>query len=283
MPARRRRPRRRGLRRQHGRGCATIKAKFDPDNLFRVNHNIPPASARPRGGVSLGPPPRAGVPLPATARHHRGHDRASRSPSPEPRSTARASGALWWPEERLLCVADLHLCKSERLARRGGTLLPPYETAETLDRLAAEIAALAPARVVCLGDSFDDCAAGAALAPADAARLTALMAGRDWIWLAGNHDPGPLALGGRHLAELAPRPPRLPPRRPARDAAPGEVSGHYHPKLRLPVRGGGVTRPCFLADAARLILPAFGAYTGGLHADHPTLARPPRPRRRAPS
>jgi DNA ligase-associated metallophosphoesterase len=186
--------------------------------------------------------------------------------------TARPSGALWWPAERLLCVADLHLCKSERTARRGGPLLPPYETAETLDRLAAEVAALAPATVVCLGDSFDDCAAGAALAPADAARLLALSAGRDWIWIAGNHDPAPLALPGRHLAELRAGPlafrhAALP------DAAPGEVSGHYHPKLRLPVRGGAVTRPCFLADAARLILPAFGAFTGGLFASAPPLAR----------
>jgi DNA ligase-associated metallophosphoesterase len=186
--------------------------------------------------------------------------------------TARPSGAIWWPAERLLCVADLHLCKSERTARRGGPLLPPYETAETLDRLAAEIAALAPATVVCLGDSFDDCAAGAALAPADAARLLALSAGRDWIWIAGNHDPAPLALPGRHLAELRAGP--LAFRHAASpDAAPGEVSGHFHPKLRLPVRGGAVTRPCFLADAARLILPAFGAYTGGLFASAPPLAR----------
>ena len=87
------------------------------------------------------------------------------------RLEAPASGALWWPAGRLLCVADLHLGRSERLARRGGALLPPYETAATLDRLAAEIAALAPARVVCLGDSFDDCAAGAALADRDADRL----------------------------------------------------------------------------------------------------------------
>jgi DNA ligase-associated metallophosphoesterase len=185
---------------------------------------------------------------------------------------ARATGALWWPAERLLCVADLHLCRSERLARRGGALLPPYETTETLDRLAAEIARLTPARVVCLGDSFDDCAAGTALAPADAQRLTALMAGRDWIWIAGNHDPAPLALGGRHLAEL-----RLGPLafRHAADPAPepGEVSGHYHPKLRLPVRGSAVTRPCFLFDSRRLILPAFGAYTGGLRTDNPALRR----------
>jgi uncharacterized protein len=185
--------------------------------------------------------------------------------------TARASGALWWAAERLLCVADLHLGRSERLARRGGALLPPYETAETLDRLAAEIAAWAPVCVVCLGDSFDDIACGGALDPGDAARLQSLMAGRDWVWVAGNHDPGPLRLGGRHLAELHRG--TLAFRHAAvAGAAPGEVSGHYHPKLRLPLGGRGVTRACFLADATRLILPAFGAYTGGLRADEPALA-----------
>ena len=185
--------------------------------------------------------------------------------------TARASGALWWPAERLLCVADLHFGKSERIARRGGALLPPYETSETLDRLAAEIDRLAPAIVVCLGDSFDDLEAGAALAGPDAARLTALAAGRDWVWIAGNHDPAPLALPGRHLAEF--RLGQLAFRHVAEaDAAPGEVSGHYHPKFRLPVGGRAVTRACFLHDARRLILPAFGAFTGGLNADHPALA-----------
>jgi DNA ligase-associated metallophosphoesterase len=187
------------------------------------------------------------------------------------RLAARGSGALWWEAERLLCVADLHLGKSERLARRGGALLPPYETAATLDRLGDEIARLAPARVVCLGDSFDDGDCAAALDTGDAARLTALIAGRDWVWIAGNHDPGPLAIGGRHLAEL-----RLGPlvfRHEAGQAgAAGEVSGHFHPKFRLAARGRGITRPCFLADARRLILPAFGAYTGGLWADHPALA-----------
>jgi len=196
------------------------------------------------------------------------------------RLTARASGALWWQAERLLCVADLHLCRSARLARRGGALLPPYETSETLDRLGDEIAALAPETVVCLGDSFDDCAAGEALAAADAARLGALMAGRDWVWIAGNHDPAPLPLGGRHADALAIGP--LAFRHAARAGAPaGEVSGHYHPKLRLPVRGGGVTRRCFLADDVRLILPAFGAYTGGLDARNAALAALLRPEARA--
>lgn len=185
--------------------------------------------------------------------------------------TARPGGALWWPGERVLCVADLHFGKSERLARRGGALLPPYETTETLDRLATEIERLAPTTVICLGDSFDDLAAGAALAEADAARLTALAAGRDWVWIAGNHDPGPLALPGRHLAELRRGP--LTFRHAAKsDSPPGEVSGHYHPKFRLPVGGRAVTRACFLHDARRLILPAFGAFTGGLRADSPALA-----------
>jgi hypothetical protein len=183
---------------------------------------------------------------------------------------ALASGALWWPEERLLCVADLHLGRSERLARRGGALLPPYETAETLDRLAAEIDRRAPATVVCLGDSFDDLGAAEALAEPDAGRLTALAAGRDWVWIAGNHDPGPLALPGRHLAEL-----RLGPlvfrHAAAAGAPPGEVSGHYHPKMRLAAAGRAIVRACFLHDARRAILPAYGAYTGGLSADHPAL------------
>ncbi len=183
---------------------------------------------------------------------------------------ACASGALWWPERRLLCVSDLHLGKSERLARRGGPLLPPYETAETLDRLAAEIARRRPAEVVCLGDSFDDDAGAGSLDDADRGRLQALMAGREWIWIAGNHDPAPIALGGRHLAELD-LAPLVFRHSAAPAAAAGEVSGHYHPKLRLVARGRAVIRPCFLLDDRRLILPAFGAYTGGLQADHPAV------------
>lgn len=184
---------------------------------------------------------------------------------------ARASGALWWPAKRLLCVADLHLGRSERLARRGGTLLPPYEIAATLDRLAAEIAALAPRIVVCLGDSFDDTDAGAALDATDADRLTTLSAGREWVWIAGNHDPAPLSMPGTHRAELRHGPLVF---RHIAVAGPerGEVSGHYHPKHRLATRGRAVTRACFLHDARRVILPAFGAYTGGLRSDHPALA-----------
>lgn len=184
--------------------------------------------------------------------------------------TACASGALWWPSERLLCVADLHLGKSERMAQRGGALLPPYETAETLERLDAEITRRDPACVVCLGDSFDDDDCAGAIPEAGALRLRALMAPRDWVWIAGNHDPAPMVLGGRHAVELAHGP--LTFRHIAiRKARAGEISGHYHPKTRVPLRGRDLARPCFLRDAVRVILPAFGAYTGGLWTDHPAL------------
>ena len=184
---------------------------------------------------------------------------------------ARSSGALWWAAERLLCVADLHLGRSERLARRGGALLPPYETAETLDRLAGEIAALAPARVVCLGDSFDDCAAARRSAAAEAARLTALMAGRDWIWIAGNHDPGPLRARRPAPRRAAARRADLPPRRgpgPRRARSPATATRSSGCRCAAAVSPA----PASSLDAARLILPAFGAYTGGLRANHPTLA-----------
>lgn len=179
------------------------------------------------------------------------------------RLVARASGALWWPAQDLICVADLHLGKSERMARRGGTLLPPYETAETLARLQAEVEAVGAKTVVCLGDSFDDTAAGAALGTDDRALLTSLMSGRSWVWVAGNHDPGAapeVRVGGvvfRHAAIF--------------DAEAGEVSGHYHPKVRMLVRGRAISRRCFITDGQRMILPAFGVFTGGLDADSPPL------------
>lgn len=176
------------------------------------------------------------------------------------RLRAFPSGALFWPEENLLCVSDLHLGKSERLARRGGALLPPYETRETLARLDADLAATGAVRVVCLGDSFDDSGVAEALAEEETLWLLRMMAGRDWTWIAGNHDPAPLTLGGEHRAEL-----RLGPltfRHIAEPPATGEVSGHYHPKASL----AGQSRPCFLIDAARIILPAYGTYTGGLRS-----------------
>lgn len=184
---------------------------------------------------------------------------------------ALPSGALWWPEAQLLVVSDLHLGKSERLARREGTLLPPYEVAETLDRLTRDLDLTEAAAVICLGDSFDDRAAAEALSDSHLDWIARLQAGRRWTWIEGNHDPGPLALSGSHRAEHIIRP--LTFRHIALPgAATGEVSGHYHPKCRVTLRGGRcVTRPCFLVDRTRLILPAYGAYTGGLHCDAPVV------------
>ncbi|MBK1636946.1 ligase-associated DNA damage response endonuclease PdeM [Rhodovulum adriaticum] len=187
------------------------------------------------------------------------------------RVTALPSGGLWWADARLLAVSDLHLGKSERMARRGGALLPPYDTAETLSRLEDDIAATAPATVICLGDSFDDDTAARALPDWAATRLTALMAGRRWIWITGNHDPGPTGLAGTHLAEAREGP--LTFRHIADPDAPlpGEVSGHYHPKTCLTLRGRRITRRCLLTDGQRAILPAYGAYTGGLACTAPVL------------
>lgn len=179
---------------------------------------------------------------------------------------ALASGALYWPAQDLLCVSDLHLGKSERLARRGGTLLPPYETRETLTRLDGVLAATGARHVVCLGDSFDDGAAGGGLEEDDRLRLCALMAGRSWTWIAGNHDPAPMVPGGTHLSEFSTA--GLTFRHIALPGKTGEVSGHFHPKARV----AGRSRPCFLIDAARVILPAFGCYTGGLRTADPALA-----------
>lgn len=189
--------------------------------------------------------------------------------------SARASGALWWPDRRLLVASDLHLGKSDRIARRTGAFLPPYETRDTLNRLQAEIDALSPATVLCLGDSFDDLQAAAHLDADDKSQLARLMAGRRWIWAEGNHDPGPVDLGGTHLAELAEPP--LVFRHIAQPGARAEVSGHYHPKARLVVGRHSIARPCFLVDEDRVILPAFGTFTGGLYCSSEPLKSLMRP------
>lgn len=173
--------------------------------------------------------------------------------------TLLPSGALLWTSRELLAVADLHLGKSERIARRSGTLLPPYDAEETLARLAVDVDAFRPKIVLCLGDSFDDLAAADALSETIRTKVLQLQESRKWIWLEGNHDPGPADLGGSHLNEI-----RLSPfvfRHIAENGAdPGEISGHFHPKARI----RGTSRPCFMVDEARLILPAYGCYTGGL-------------------
>lgn len=184
---------------------------------------------------------------------------------------ADISGALHLREARMLVVADLHLEKSSSFARRG-MLLPPYDTGMTLARLAAVVARLAPRIVVALGDSFHDVAAHERLRGHDRAALAAMMAGRDWIWIAGNHDPGaPAGLGGDAVAELAFGALTLR-HEPRRGAAAGEIAGHLHPCARVRGPSGSARARCFVTCGARLVLPAFGALAGGLDLDHPAFA-----------
>lgn len=182
---------------------------------------------------------------------------------------ALGSGALFWPGESLLVVSDLHLGKSERRARLGEAPLPPYETRDTLDRLERDLRATKPATIICLGDSFDDNQAAAALPETEKLRTSALQAGRQWIWIEGNHDPGPVDLGGSHRADASLG--GLTFRHIASPEGKAEISGHYHPKLTLPTRGRTISRPAFLMDDRRLIMPAYGTYTGGLRSSDTTL------------
>jgi DNA ligase-associated metallophosphoesterase len=175
---------------------------------------------------------------------------------------ADPDGALYWPEQGLLAVADLHLEKGSSYAARG-QFLPPYDTAATLARLVRLIARYAPRCVVALGDSFHDGGGPARLAGSDRESIGAMQHGREWIWITGNHDPEPadgiggvfepaLAIGAltfRHLPS----------------GADGEVAGHLHPVARVSHRGRAVSRRCFAADERRMVMPAFGAFTGGLN------------------
>ncbi|TPG16723.1 ligase-associated DNA damage response endonuclease PdeM [Sphingomonas koreensis] len=185
---------------------------------------------------------------------------------------ALPQGALFWPARRALLVADLHLEKASWFAR-GGQMLPPYDSIATLADLSALAAATAPAEIWCLGDSFHDVGGCDRLPPQARAMLLALTAAHRWVWITGNHDPEVVdRCGGavmreaqvdglvlRHEADPAERRP--------------ELSGHFHPKLRITVRGRRVARRCFVATDRKLVLPAFGALTGGLDADHPEIVR----------
>ncbi|HHS89033.1 MAG TPA: ligase-associated DNA damage response endonuclease PdeM [Rhodobacteraceae bacterium] len=184
---------------------------------------------------------------------------------------ACASGVLWIADRQTLVVSDLHLGKSGRVVRRGGPMLPPVETRDTLARLETEIERTGARTVVCLGDSFDDLEAGRQLPEDEGQWLGRLQAGREWIWIEGNHDPGPFDLGGSHLRECQIGPLTL--RHIALAGDTGEISGHYHPKFILKSHGSHISRPCFLYDAARLILPAFGAFTGGMNCHEPELRK----------
>ncbi len=192
------------------------------------------------------------------------------------RLTADPSGALLWAQRRTLVVADLHFEKGSAFAKRG-LLLPPYDTRATLDRLEALLARHRPARVVCLGDSFHDGEAGERLASGDRAKLARLAGTCDWVWIEGNHDPEPPNdLGGRIEAELIDPPLVFRHRAKARGArtrgAAGEVSGHWHPKAAVHLPPKRISAPCFVSDGRRLVLPAFGAYTGGLNVLDPAVS-----------
>lgn len=194
------------------------------------------------------------------------------------------AGAVVDPATRTLAVADLHLEKGSAFAA-GGRLLPPYDTAATLAALHRLLRHYRPRTVVCLGDSFHDGGGPDRLAARDRTLLARLVGAHDWVWVAGNHDPAlPDSLGGQHVAEW--RAGGLVYRHDASDAGAagvpaGEISGHFHPKASVSTRGRRVTRRCFVSDGQRLILPAFGAYTGGLNALDPAIAGLLRPGFRA--
>jgi DNA ligase-associated metallophosphoesterase len=174
-------------------------------------------------------------------------------------------GALLWPEERLLIAADLHFEKGSSFAGSAARLLPPYDSAQTMLRLERLVERYRPLRVVALGDSFHDRAGANRLDAGVASRIRRLSELTDWIWIQGNHDPKPpLHLGGRGVAELALGPLTFRHDAIETDEAGGEVIGHYHPVATIATRGRSFRRRCFVIGARRLLLPAFGAYAGGL-------------------
>jgi hypothetical protein len=184
---------------------------------------------------------------------------------------ADPAGVIYWPEQGLLAVADLHLEKGSSFAARG-VLLPPYDTAATLARLAALIAYYTPRVVVSLGDSFHDGRGPDRLADTDRATLLNLQRGRDWVWITGNHDPEPAdGIGGRFLSTL--KVDAVTFRHQPEEGACGEIAGHLHPVARVTRRGRAVSRRCFAADGVRLVMPAFGAYAGGLNVRDRAFAR----------
>ena len=177
---------------------------------------------------------------------------------------ADCAGAIYWPDEKLLVVADLHLEKGSSFAARG-VLLPPYDTATTLARLARLIERYSPSLVIALGDSFHDHGGPARMDDISRVSLKALQRGRDWVWIAGNHDPDPADnIGGRFadavgLGALTFR------HEPSAKMCDGEIVGHLHPLARVAQRGRAVSRRCFAGNGRRLVMPAFGAYAGGLN------------------
>jgi len=183
---------------------------------------------------------------------------------------ATASGALFWPAQNALLVADLHLEKASWFARLG-QFLPPYDSHATLTALSSEAERSGAARLYCLGDSFHD-AFGCERLPANArSLLTDLTSRLDWTWIVGNHDPGFEDHCGGRIADEAEVGGIILRHEAVRGDIRPEISGHFHPKLRLHLKGRQVSRRCFVLSAKKLIMPAFGALTGGLDAHHPEI------------
>jgi DNA ligase-associated metallophosphoesterase len=186
--------------------------------------------------------------------------------------SALREGALYWPARRALLVADLHFEKASWFAK-GGQMLPPYDSLATLTELTQLVERTQPRELWCLGDSFHD-SFGCERLPAEACSMLTALTGRlEWHWITGNHDAHQVDhCGGTILEEAEIEGLIL-----RHEARPGELrpelSGHFHPKLRVNVRGRQIARRCFVATATKLILPAFGALTGGLDADHPEIVR----------
>ena len=182
------------------------------------------------------------------------------------------SGAVFWPARNMLILADLHLEKGSAAAGRG-RLIPPYDSRTTLDRIAVLLRRYTPSHLLALGDSFHDAEGAARLQPADQARLASMAQSITFIWVLGNHDPRlPDSMPGEIAASWSDGPLNF---RHEADASRGdaEICGHHHPKATVPVRGASVTRPCFVTDGhRRLMLPAFGAYTGGLDIGSAAIA-----------
>ena len=183
---------------------------------------------------------------------------------------ATADGALFWPGEKALLVADLHLEKASWFARLG-QFLPPYDSHATLTALAAEVERTGATRLFCLGDSFHD-RFGCERLPANARELlTGMTTKLDWTWIVGNHDPGFADHCGGRLADQVELGGIILRHEAVRGEPRPEMSGHYHPKLRVNLKGRRVSRRCFVVSSTKLILPAFGALTGGLDAHHPEI------------
>jgi len=185
---------------------------------------------------------------------------------------ASPEGALFWPAQSALLVADLHLEKASWFARRG-QLLPPYDSLATLQALTQLVDRTGARRLYCLGDSFHDPAGCDRLGSEARQLVTSLTSRIDWTWIIGNHDPGFADHCGGRIAEECEIGGIMLRHEAAEHEARPELSGHFHPKLRLSLRGRNVSRRCFVAGQAKLILPAFGALTGGLDAGHPEIIR----------